>query len=48
VADLDEAVAELTGRGVRFLPAASGEFAGTRWSHFFDLEGNRLEVKEVP
>jgi catechol 2,3-dioxygenase-like lactoylglutathione lyase family enzyme len=47
VDDLDQAVAELRQRGVVFLPGESGEFAGTRWAHFSDLEGNRLEVKEV-
>ena len=48
VENLDQAVAELTQQGVRFLPGASGEFAGTRWAHFSDQEGNQLEVKEVP
>jgi len=48
VDDLDEAVAELTERGVHFLPGGSGEFAGTRWAHFSDIEGNRLEVKAFP
>jgi predicted enzyme related to lactoylglutathione lyase len=48
VDDLDEAVTELRERGVHFVPGESGEFAGTRWAHFSDIEGNRLEVKEVP
>jgi predicted enzyme related to lactoylglutathione lyase len=47
VDNLDSAVRELTDRGVRILPGGSGEFAGTRWAHFTDLEGNRLEVKEL-
>ena len=48
VRDLDQAVTELTRNGVQFIQGESGEFAGTRWAHFFDLEGNRLEVKEAP
>jgi predicted enzyme related to lactoylglutathione lyase len=48
VDDLDRAVAELQQRGIQFMPGESGEFEGTRWAHFSDLEGNRLEVKEVP
>ena len=48
VEDLDRAVAELKGRGVSFDPKESGEFEGTRWAHFTDLEGNQLEVKEIP
>lgn len=48
VADLDQAVAELKQRGVPFIPEAGGEYEGTRWAHFFDPEGNRLEVKEIP
>jgi lactoylglutathione lyase len=48
VDDLDQSVAELRERGVDFLPGETGEFAGTRWAHFSDLEGNRLKVKEVP
>jgi predicted enzyme related to lactoylglutathione lyase len=48
VADLDRAVAELKQKGVPFIPEAGGEFEGTRWAHFFDSEGNRLEVKEIP
>ena len=47
VPDLEEAVAELEQRGIHFIPEESGEFAGTRWAHFFDNEGNRLEVKQV-
>jgi predicted enzyme related to lactoylglutathione lyase len=45
---LDRAVSELKQKGVRFIPEGSGEFAGTRWAHFVDMEGNQLEVKEVP
>ena len=48
VDDLDRAVTELQQKGVKFSPEESGEFAGTRWAHFSDNEGNRLEVKEVP
>jgi len=48
VEDLDRAVAELKQKGVQFIPEGSGEFAGTRWAHFSDVEGNRLEVKELP
>jgi predicted enzyme related to lactoylglutathione lyase len=47
VDDLDQAVIELKDRGVHFLPGQSGEFAGTRWAHFSDSEGNRLEIKEI-
>ena len=48
VEDLDRAVAELKQKGVQFIPEGSGEFAGTRWSRFSDIEGNQLEVKEIP
>jgi predicted enzyme related to lactoylglutathione lyase len=48
VEDLDLAVAELQQKGVSFIPEGSGEFAGTRWAHFSDIEGNQLEVKEIP
>ena len=48
VNDLDRAVAELQQRGVSFLPEGAGEFAGTRWAHFSDIEGNQLEIKEIP
>ena len=48
VDNLDLAVAELQQKGVQFIPDSSGEFAGTRWAHFADMEGNRLEVKEIP
>ena len=48
VDDLDRAVVELKQRGVQFIPEESGEYAGIRWAHFSDPEGNRLEVKEVP
>ena len=47
VDDLDRAVSELTQRGVHFIPGGSGEFEGQRWAHFTDVEGNRLEVKEL-
>jgi hypothetical protein len=48
VEDLDLAVAELQQKGVSFIPEGSGELAGTRWAHFSDIEGNQLEVKEIP
>jgi predicted enzyme related to lactoylglutathione lyase len=48
VEDLDLAVAELQQKGVSFIPEGSGEFASTRWAHFSDLEGNQLEIKEIP
>ena len=48
VDNLDQAVGELTERGVQFIPGESGEFEGQRWAHFIDLEGNGLEVKELP
>lgn len=48
VDDLDRAVAKLQQKGVQFIPEESGEFEGTRWAHFSDLEGNRLELKELP
>jgi predicted enzyme related to lactoylglutathione lyase len=48
VENLERAVTELQQKGVRFMPADSGEFEGTRWAHFSDIEGNRLEVKEIP
>ena len=47
VDDLDVAIAELKEKGVEFIPEGSGEFAGTRWAHFSDVEGNQLEVKEI-
>lgn len=46
VVDLDEAVALLKSRGVRFI-GEIGTFENTRWAHFYDLEGNRLEIKEI-
>lgn len=48
VENLESAISELTQRGVRFIPGGRGEYAGTRWAHFYDVEGNRLEVKEIP
>lgn len=44
---LSSAVAELKGRGVQFTEDF-GEFDGTRWAHFLDPKGNRLEAKEIP
>lgn len=46
VDDLEGAVSELKGRGVRFVGEV-GEYKGTRWINFVDPEGNRLELKEV-
>ena len=48
VDDLDRAVETLEGRGVQFSPGGQGESGGERWAHFYDLEGNRLEVKQLP
>ena len=48
VDNLDRAMAELQQKGVSFIHEDSGEFAGTRWAHFSDLDGNRLEIKEIP
>jgi metallothiol transferase len=48
VEDLGSAVNELTHRGVQFIAGESGEYEGARWAHFYDVEGNRLEVKEIP
>lgn len=47
VEDLDSAIAELQQKGVNFTSDV-GEFEDTRWVHFTDPEGNRLEIKEVP
>jgi extradiol dioxygenase family protein len=34
-------------KGVHFT-GDIGEYAGTRWAHFLDPEGNQLEIKEIP
>jgi predicted enzyme related to lactoylglutathione lyase len=47
VVDLDSAVLELKEKGVEFI-GEIGTFKDTRWAHFSDPEGNRLEIKEVP
>lgn len=47
VADLEEAMQELAAKGVRFIGEV-GEYKGNRWVEFLDLEGNRLEIKEIP
>lgn len=47
VDNLDEAVAELTARGVQFIDGI-GEKDGTRWAIFVDPEGNLLELKQLP
>ena len=46
VDELDSAVAELKSKGVNFI-GEIGSFENTRWAHFLDAEGNRLEIKEV-
>ncbi len=46
VDDLAVAVEELEQKGVAFT-GEEGEYEGTRWSYFLDLEGNRLELKEA-
>jgi lactoylglutathione lyase len=47
VVDLDSAIAELKQKGVTLLSDV-GEYEATRWAHFSDPEGNRLEIKQVP
>lgn len=47
VDDLNVAVSELQGRGIRFI-GEIGEYEGTRWISFIDPEGNRLSLKEIP
>jgi predicted enzyme related to lactoylglutathione lyase len=47
VENLESSIVELKRKGVRFIGDV-GEYAGTRWAHFSDLEGNQLEIKEVP
>lgn len=47
VSDLDRSIAELKRKGVHFTGDV-GEYAGTRWAHFLDPEGNQLEIKEIP
>lgn len=47
VDDLESAVAELKSKGVNFVTEIES-FENTRWAHFSDLEGNRLEIKEAP
>ena len=47
VENLDRSIAELKGKGVHFTGDV-GEYAGTRWAHFSDPEGNQLEIKEIP
>ncbi|HEX5808561.1 MAG TPA: VOC family protein [Anaerolineales bacterium] len=48
VDDLDRAMETLAGRGVQFIPGGRGESGGERWAHFYDPEGNRLELKQLP
>ena len=47
VDDLDVVHAELSQKGVVFL-GEIGQYHETRWAHFADPEGNRLEIKEIP
>lgn len=47
VDDLDSAITVLKRRGIQFTDDF-GEFEGTRWAHFLDMEGNGLEIKEIP
>jgi len=47
VQDLDSAIAELKQKGVNFI-GDIGVYKDTRWAHFTDPEGNRLEIKQVP
>ncbi len=46
VDDLDRTIMELKVRGILF--GEIGQFDNTRWAHFSDLEGNQLEIKEIP
>jgi predicted enzyme related to lactoylglutathione lyase len=46
VADLGAAMRELSAKGVHFIGDIS-EYKGQRWVEFMDLEGNRLEIKEI-
>jgi predicted enzyme related to lactoylglutathione lyase len=46
VDDLQAAYTELSQKGVVFL-GEIGQFHETRWAHFTDPEGNRLEIKEI-
>jgi predicted enzyme related to lactoylglutathione lyase len=47
VEDLDAAVKELRGKGVKFI-GEIGRYKDTKWAEFSDPEGNRLEIKEIP
>ena len=47
VEDVDRSIAEVKGNGVHFTGGVE-EYAGTRWAHFSDPEGNQLEIKEIP
>ena len=47
VGDLDAVYAELRQKGVVFI-GEIGQYKETRWAHFSDPEGNRLEIKEIP
>jgi len=46
VNNLHAAIADLKQKGVAFIGEV-GEYEGTRWAHFYDPEGNRLEIKET-
>jgi predicted enzyme related to lactoylglutathione lyase len=47
VDDLESAVAELKLKGVNFI-GEIGSYKEQRWVEFSDLEGNRLEMKQMP
>jgi predicted enzyme related to lactoylglutathione lyase len=46
VDDLDQTIEDLKQKGVHFI-GQIGQYQSTRWAHFYDLEGNRLEIKEI-
>lgn len=46
VDDMDQTLAELRGRGVRFL-GQPGQYKNQRWAYFCDPEGNFMEIKEI-
>jgi predicted enzyme related to lactoylglutathione lyase len=47
VENLDSAIMELKQKGVQGFEDI-GEAEGARWANFSDLEGNQLELKEMP
>ena len=46
VDDLDGVVEALKGKGVRFIGEIEA-YRNHRWTYFSDVEGNRLEIKEI-